>query len=56
MIEDSGGIVYTRIEGNEIVFTIEGPVENYWVEVTGFDVEGRDIKTKVTPRLSRRGD
>ena len=56
LIEDSGGIVYTRIEGNEIVFTIEGPVENYWVEVTGFDVEGRDIKTKVTPRLSRRGD
>ena len=53
-IEDSGGITYGLIEGNELVFTVEGPVEDYFVEVSGFEVESRDVYVKATPRLSRR--
>jgi hypothetical protein len=52
--EDSGGIIYSRFEGNELVFTIEGPVEDYFVEVSGFEVDRSDVYVKATPRLSRR--
>ena len=55
-IEDSGGITYSLVEGNEMVFTVEGPVEDYFVEVAGFEVEGRDVYIKATPRLTRRED
>lgn len=55
-IEDSGGITYSVLEGNELVFTVEGPVEDYFVEVSGFEVEGRDVVVKAVPRLSRRED
>ena len=53
-IEDSGGVVYNTVEGNEIIFSIEGPVEDYFVEISGFEVEGRDVYVKARPRLSRR--
>lgn len=53
-IEDSGGITYSLVGGNELVFTVEGPVEDYFVEVTGFEVERSDVYVKANPRLSRR--
>ena len=50
---ESDGASIVSVDGNRLSFKVEGPVEEYYVTVSGFDTD-RDLKVHARPRYSEK--